>query len=143
MNGLTPRNSVLNRVLFFVTLLLFCCTRVSGQESRHYLSINLPKQGFTGVCLAESDSLQIRGTIVNEFGIKALDFVYDKLSDQIRMPYIVKNLDKWYLRKVLKRDLKGILPRLCENSAFIYEGHKRKMTYNFVPLPPFDDETAE
>ena len=42
--------------------------------------IETPKASISGICLIVQDSDSIKGAIVNEFGITALDFVYARTT---------------------------------------------------------------
>ena len=45
----------------------------------------------------------LRGVFINEFGIKGFDFTLT--AKGVKMGYVFKNLDKWYIRKTLGKDL--------------------------------------
>ena len=58
----------------------------------------------------------IVGTVVNEFGMKAFDFIYD--NKKVQLLNIVAFLDKWYIRKVLRKDLAFILSQMEQGVDF-------------------------
>lgn len=60
-------------------------------------------QEITGICMvSQSPDGQTTGTIVNEFGVKAFDFIISK--GKVKIINVIKPLDRWYIRKVLKKD---------------------------------------
>ena len=60
-------------------------------------------QEITGICMvSQSPNGKTTGTIVNEFGVKAFDFIINK--GKVKIINVIKPLDRWYIRKVLKKD---------------------------------------
>lgn len=65
----------------------------------------------TGICILQSQADgTVVGTVVNEFGVKAFDVVYDGRRAQILD--LVGPLDHWYIRRVLQRDFAFLLTHL-------------------------------
>lgn len=58
-----------------------------------------------GLCLMKRTSEEIRGSVINQFGIRAFDFVYHCSSRKVTLKNLVAFLDKWYIRRTLKGDL--------------------------------------
>ena len=79
----------------------------------------------------------VKGSIFNEFGITALDFTYDRRKDKVKLHSVIKMMDKWYIRRVLRRDLREALKRL-EQGDSIYENRRYHINYKFTPIdiPP-------
>ena len=44
-----------------------------------------------------------RGSVINEFGIKAFDFIFHE--NKCRLKNTVSFLDKWFIRKTIESDL--------------------------------------
>ena len=60
-------------------------------------------QEITGICMvSQSPDGQTTGTIVNEFGVKAFDFMID--NGKVKIINVIKPLDRWYIRKALKKE---------------------------------------
>ena len=69
--------------------------------------IETPKASISGICLLVQDSDTIKGAIVNEFGITALDFVYTRKDDKVRLVSAAPMLNKWYMRPVITADTRN------------------------------------
>ena len=68
--------------------------------------------------------------MINEFGAKAFDFTYT--NGKVKVLNVVAFLDKWYIRRVLRRDLKHILPTLPPDKESYYK--RRWISYTFTPM---------
>ena len=58
---------------------------------------------LSGITLLKSLDGQIRGSVINEFGVKAFDLVADRRHT--RLLQAAGPLDKWYVRRAVGRDL--------------------------------------
>jgi hypothetical protein len=73
-------------------------------------TISYGSNEITGIIIYKklNDSIYA-GSFINEFGIKGFDF---KLSgNRVRMENMIKNIDKWYIRKKLETDLHFLFSR--------------------------------
>lgn len=126
-----------------VCLLLLATDLQAQSVSRMSVEISFEKGGITGICLLRKEEQTVSGTIMNEFGIKVFDFVYYPQRDKLRLFNVIEMLDKWYIRRVVRRDLKQVLPHLPPVSEYRYENRKRHIHYLFTPLPTTEDEATE
>ena len=79
----------------------------------YHLTMQVRGHEITGICMmSQSADHGIMGTVISEFGMKAFDFIYD--NGKVQLLNIVAFLDKWYIRKVLKKDLAFILSQMDE-----------------------------
>ena len=137
-------NSKWIKNLCLLVCLLLLATDLQAQSvSRMSVEISFEKGGITGVCLLRKAEQTVSGTIMNEFGIKVFDFVYYPQRDKLRLFNVIEMLDKWYIRRVVRRDLKQVLPHLPPVSEYRYENRKRHIHYLFTPLPTTEDEATE
>ena len=137
-------NSKWIKNLCLLVCLLLLATDLQAQSvSRMSVEISFEKGGITGVCLLRKEEQTVSGTIMNEFGIKVFDFVYYRQRDKLRLFNVIEMLDKWYIRRVVRRDLKQVLPDLPPVSEYRYENRKRHIHYLFTPLPTTEDEATE
>lgn len=95
--------------------------------------IETPKASISGICLIVQDSDSIKGAIVNEFGITALDFVYARKDDKVRLVSAAPMLDKWYMRPVITADIRMLLHALHEGKLS-YEDEKYHIKYTLSPI---------
>lgn len=79
----------------------------------------------TGMCLMNlyPDS-SIIGTVVNDFGVKVLDFTYAKGKAQVMN--VFGPINKWYIRRVLRGDFAFILANLRRGEDVVAK--KRRLT---------------
>jgi hypothetical protein len=85
------------------------------------------------------------GTVVNEFGINAFDFVYNKEKQEVKLIDVISFIDKWYIKKALKEDLEALLSlnekkdknkeiTKQEDDTIILNDKRYKITYTLTPL---------
>lgn len=115
----------MRRCLLFISLTLLLCLEVAGQE--YNLLMQVRGRELTGVCVMDSrPDGSIMGTVVSEFGMKAFDFTYT--NGKAKVLNVVSFLNKWYIRKVLRKDLAFILSNLPQGQTV--ENKKRKITFS-------------
>ena len=118
-------------------------------ENRSYnLLIQIRGRELTGLCIMEiSPDKQVVGTIVNEFGAKIFDFTYGQ--GKARVLNVIKPIDKWYIRRVLRKDMAFILANLGNqgettegkrhltvgsNGEMVATNRQFKINYTFTPM---------
>lgn len=99
--------------------------------------IEMPRGHISGICILLREGSQIKGSLFNEFGISALDFIYDADKDKVKITAAMAFIDKWYIKRVLRKDLRLVLCGL-EQGQCTYTNSKRNIVYQFSML---DDET--
>ena len=113
--------------LLFISLLFLLCQPCVAQEtgdsvvSREYnLLMQVKGQELTSICMMNvSPDGSIVGTVVSEMGMKAFDFTYD--HGKAKVLNVVAFLNKWYIRRVLRKDQE------CHYK-------RRWITYTFTPM---------
>lgn len=75
---------------------------------KYDVDIEFGKAGISGICIMKTDSTGSKGTVVNEFGIKLMDFTVSSDRSKVELVDVSDFIDKWYIRKVITSDL-GIL----------------------------------
>lgn len=107
---------------------------VPGEINRYRVNIDMGKAWLSGIMLVrESDGVR-KGTVMNEFGIKAFDFEVS-VSDA-SMTNAMPVLNKFYIRKEIARDLQFML-MIDELST------RNGMSINIFPDSPYDVLTLE
>lgn len=128
--------------LWFVGLLLLLpmgCLAQSllptqrGEKVRYAAYIEMPKGYVSGICILLNDSTEVKGSLFNEFGVTALDFSYLPAKDRVRLHHVIGMMDKWYIRRVLKRDLREVMHQLQQGQTS-YRDEKYTITYQFTPV---------
>lgn len=103
----------------------------------------------TGILVVKAEDGMIMGSMINEFGISAMDFKYDICTNKLQLVSVVGWLDKWYIRRVLRNDLAYCLHQLygtpwrgrgrykttrdCEAGSLSIRNTRRGLTYSFMP----------
>lgn len=125
--------------LLCISLLLALSIRVQaqtsfpsaeGERAKYAAYIEMPKGYVSGICVLLQEDGLIKGSIFNEFGITALDFTYNPQRDKIKLHSVMKMMDKWYIRKVLKKDLRQVMKTLKEGQTE-YINQRRHIVYRF------------
>jgi hypothetical protein len=116
-----------------------------GKTSRYHVLIQVNQLEITGILLLKYTANEWRGSLVNEFGIKAFDLTATK--GKCRLQHLLPLLDKWYIRRTIASDLafllwnagqgkpcKGKSLEQLPNGAFVLKNEKRHITYLFQPV---------
>lgn len=106
----------------------------AGDRMKYTFIIEMPKAYFNGICfLHHTPDGVVKGSMFNEFGISALEFSYYPDKDKVKLHHVIKFLDKWYIKYVLKRDLRKVLHGLQQGKSE-YINEKRHISYQFTHL---------
>ena len=149
----------------FLSSLLLCVAPLSAQTGtpagRQSFAIEMGKGYISGILITAADDSEIRGSMVNEFGVSALDFICDRANGKVELVNVVGFLNKWYIKRVLKPDLSycmhilyGSSPGKVNRKAYDLNRDgdtvsitnlRREIKYTFSPLPqptpnPDDEE---
>lgn len=107
-------------LLFLTSCSNFICKKATGERvvsqnvmfgsndtvivRKFRATINIKTAEMTGILITKktNDSTSA-GSFINEFGIKGFDFIITERG--AKLGYTFKNLDKWYIRKMLEKDL--------------------------------------
>lgn len=158
------------RHIYALVMLLMSAVSVYAQSPmalpRYTVQISTPKASISGIMLAAQSDDCINASLVNEFGVSALALSYSKPTGKVRLTQVVKFLDKWYIRPILRRDMAEAIRLLylrdnasgvpssaasarydtvIADSIISLHNKKRNITYTFTPLPinpvdPTDDQ---
>lgn len=118
--------------------------------SENVVVVDMRGNKLSGILMIKKTEGGMVGTLVNEFGIKAFDFelnsaVKSRLGSgkSVKLIDVVKFMDRWYIRRVLRRDIDYMLgfPNVPQNCGFevVKEGGnivvkdlKYRINYTFV-----------
>lgn len=92
-----------------------------------------------GLCILKGDESSLNVSIVNEFGVSIVTFIYAHDRDKIKMINCIRQLRRPFIKKVLKKDFKVILSEYLmqddeERLPIQHENQKYNITYNLIPL---------
>lgn len=120
----------------------------TGEKAEYTFSLQYKQYRFTGLCIMKKNDGGIAGSIINEFGIKAFDFVYESSTKRIQILNVIGFMDKWYIKRTLKKDWKYLFayPDVrkrekkkrtvkVEDGQIVLENRKHALVYSFNLLP--------
>ena len=104
-------------IFLFLSSLLFCPAYCQTDEEvlieetqtvesplcKRVVSIDTGKATISGILVTRETEKVIMGSIINEFGISALDFCYDKRKEKMKLTHVVSFLNKWYIESSKQR----------------------------------------
>ncbi|MCX4279750.1 MAG: hypothetical protein OSJ32_00355 [Muribaculaceae bacterium] len=108
----------------------------------------MPKGYLSGVLITNESDDSINGSMINEFGISAVDFTYSRRNGKLRLVSVISFLDKWHIRRMLGNDLRFCLRILkglpadrkgkyqvsTNDNSITVVNLRRKISYSFTPL---------
>ena len=112
-----------------------------GERARYSVQIEIKKAYISGICGMLFEDGKLKACVVNEFGLSAMDFEYDPQKDKVKIINVIKKLDHWYIKRVLKRDLRILIHNLRQG-IYRHENTKYEITYTFQPLQPITEEAT-
>lgn len=113
-----------------------------GNRLRYNVLIDIKKAYISGVCLMLTEEGVVKASIVNEFGVSAMDFTYSPEKDKVKIVSVMSKLNKWYIRKLLKKDLREVMHCLKEGKTH-YDDVKFSISYTFTPAEtPIGNESS-
>ena len=110
-----------------------------GECIRYDAYIEMPHAYISGICILLNDGQVIKGSLINEFGLTAIDFIYYPKKEKVKLCSVFSAMDKWYIRHVLRKDLAQLF-RCLKQGETQYINKRRNITYNFKPV---DNDTTQ
>lgn len=104
-----------------------------GPVRKYSAMIELPKAYLSGVCVLRTENDTVTGCLFNEFGISALEFVRYPGKKKAKILSVIEMLDKWYIKRVLSRDIARLLDNLKLGKGEYYD-ERYKINYKFTSL---------
>lgn len=104
-----------------------------GELIKYTAYIEMPHAYISGVSVLLKEDNLIKGCLFNEFGITALDFTYDPNRQKVKLHSILKMMDKWYIRRVIRKDIAQLMIRL-QNGVTQYQNERHHIQYQFLPI---------
>lgn len=132
-----PRN--LKLINLILGILLFplavgantCYPDSVGQRVMYEINIEMPKANLSGIMImAKTDENSINASIVNEFGISIIDFNYNTKKSKVKIWGVMKKLDHWYIKRLLKSDIRKML-NVMQMCGTEYLNERRNIKYTF------------
>ena len=130
---------------FFIYLLFVLCSSLNifaqgqGRMDRYKVQIDIQEAYLSGVCIIRDVEGLLTGAVVNEFGVSAVTFRYNKTKDKVKILSLAAAMKRPGVKVLLKNDLRNIMREYCLSevgfkTVYIYENPKYRMKYNFTPI---------
>lgn len=130
---------------FFINLLFVLCSSFNifaqgqGRMDRYKVQIDIQDAYLSGVCMIKDVEGLLTGAVVNEFGVSAVTFRYNKTKDKVKILSLAAAMKRPGVKVLLKKDLRNIMREYCLSevgfkTVYIYENPKYRMKYNFTPI---------
>lgn len=128
--------------LLFISLLLSVLTSrlyaqttfpADGESIRFTAYIEMEKGYVSGICILHRDGDTVHGSLFNELGITVLDFTYRLERKKVKLHTVMPMMNKWYIRKVLKKDLRQLMTGL-QNGETTWKDERYHIEYQLTPL---------
>lgn len=130
---------------FFINLLFVLCSSFNifaqgqGRMDRYKVQIDIQDAYLSGVCMIKDVEGLLTGAVVNEFGVSAVTFRYNKTKDKVKILSLAAAMKRPGVKVLLKKDLRNIMQDYCLSevgfkTVYIYENPKYRMKYNFTPI---------
>lgn len=154
-------------LLFLSSILLFFAFDLRAEQpdsiaesnplQKHTFQIETGNGFISGLLLVAENDESITGSLINEFGVSAIDFVYSRKNNKVRLLNVVSLLNKWYIKRVLRNDLEFCLHVLYDTpyrkkhnyeiartgDSITITNSRRHLKYTFSPLTITDNDTEE
>lgn len=79
---------------------------IEGERCNYNVQIDMRKAYVSGVCVMVRSGELVKCSMVNEFGVTVMEFIYDTNRDKLTLVSVMSMLDKWYIRRMLRKDLR-------------------------------------
>ena len=130
---------------FFIFLFFVLCSSLNfsaqgeGRMDRYKVQIDIQDAYLSGVCIIRDVEGLLTGAVVNEFGVSAVTFRYNKTKDKVKILSLAAAMKRPGVKVLLKKDLRNIMRDYCLSevgfkTVYIYENPKYRMKYNFTPI---------
>ena len=130
---------------FFINLLFVLCSSFNifaqgqGRMDRYKVQIDIQDAYLSGVCIIRDVEGLLTGAVVNEFGVSAVTFRYNKTKDKVKILSLAAAMKRPGVKVLLKNDWRNIMREYCLSevgfkTVYIYENPKYRMKYNFTPI---------
>lgn len=117
----------------------------SGDVCRYAAYVEIKKAYVSGVCVMANNDGIVSGGMFNEFGISLFDFTYDVGRDKVKITNCAAMIDRWYVKRVLRKDLHCLMGELKAGKNS-YADTKHGITLTMTPITSDNipnNETAE
>ena len=109
----------------------------TDEVSQYRVLIKIAQTELTGILVLKYMNTEWRGSLINEFGIKAFDFTASQ--KKCKLQNVIPFLNKWYIRQTIESDfayllwneqsIKGKSLTRLPDGTFLLKNEKRGIEY--------------
>lgn len=121
-------------IIFILGFLIPLLSAAQSSNSRYTVNIEIGNAYVSGICIMHEQEDAVTVSIMNEFGISALSYRYDRNRDRIKIISMVRQLRKPGMKRVLKSDLKVIMKSIDKGESLTHQNIRYNINYHFAPL---------
>lgn len=116
-------------------LLVAGVQKSAAQENvrRYTMEISHPRGEMSGLCIVRKDGGGGALSVINQFGIKAFDAIYDGRRNRMKLFNVVGPLDRCRIKRVIAKDLRPLF-QVSDTSAIGIANKRYGINYKLVPL---------
>ena len=151
----------MTRFLVYISILLSFVFQTKAKvlvdsldrSEKYNFELSTEKGYLSGILILSQEGDVINGCMFHEFGVTAMGFTYDISKDKLKLLHVIKFLDKWYIKRVISKDIKACIKTLwgmplkpeknievsvSPNETVVYN-KKRKIRYIYSPMQESND----
>lgn len=135
---------ILAQICLLCISMLLCGKTAQHNEAQRYRTVITMKNGaaISGISIFVHEGGEVKGCLFNEFGVTAIEFTYDTTRHKVKLHHVIKMLDKWYIKRVLRKDLRCVIEGL-QRGEMSYHNERRHISYEFSPINESDDGATQ
>lgn len=152
------KSFLLSISLLLCTVVLWAQSPLLSLDGRHHYRVTIAARGaeLSGICIIKTDGEGSRGSVVNEFGIHALDFTVSPDRKKVKLLNVMPAMNRWYIKRVVRGDLKFLFnatqnPQrkgkrtvtVDSDQTVTLVNSKYRLKYSFLEINENDDEATE
>ena len=77
--------------------------RSESLKNSYRVTLKTSENSITGICILKKNGDEWRGTLINEMGARAFDFIVT--DEKCELLNVIAMMDKWYIKKTVAADL--------------------------------------
>lgn len=105
----------------------------NGDRMNYGIQIDIKNAYISGVCIMLRDQDMIKSSVVNEFGVSAIDFCYNPKKEKVKIIDVIGKLNKWYIKRMLKHDLQKLMSGL-NTGSLSYKNERFNISYTLSAI---------
>ena len=105
--------------------------------SKYSVNISVHGMTITGLCIVRDYGDEVIGSVVNEFGIKAFDFVFNKDKGKTKLQNVIKMISADLSTLLCSKNSDKNMKRrtiINENGMLLLNNTKYNINYKFIPI---------